>query len=100
MFFQVWFSLIDINMTKMSLLSILTSLEEAYEALRSFEILGIDKKPDIKSITCHSVVETLGSSSSSPKDLFHALRVNGILKCEFKEELFEVFLNRLALMYC
>ncbi|PON62650.1 Dolichyl-diphosphooligosaccharide--protein glycosyltransferase subunit Swp [Parasponia andersonii] len=66
-----------------------SSLEEAYEALRSFEILGIDKKPDIRSTTCHSVLETLGSSSSSPKDLYHALRVNGILKCEVKEELFE-----------
>ena len=72
-------------------MSILTSLEEAFEALRSFEILGIDKKPDISSATCVSVLETLESLSSS-KDLFHALRVNGILKCKVKEENFEVFL--------
>ncbi|GMN48999.1 hypothetical protein TIFTF001_018171 [Ficus carica] len=71
------------------------SLEEAYEALRSFEILGIDKKPDISTATCHSVLETLGSSSSSLKDLFHALRVNGILKCKVKEEVFEGIVPRL-----
>ncbi|EXB88375.1 Dolichyl-diphosphooligosaccharide--protein glycosyltransferase subunit 2 [Morus notabilis] len=71
------------------------SLEEAYGALRSFEILGIDKKPDISSATCDSVLETLGSSSSSPKDLFHALRVNGILKCNVKEDAFESVVSRL-----
>uniref|UniRef100_A0A803PGL8 Dolichyl-diphosphooligosaccharide--protein glycosyltransferase subunit 2 n=1 Tax=Cannabis sativa TaxID=3483 RepID=A0A803PGL8_CANSA len=71
------------------------SLEEAYEALRSFEILGVDKKADIKSATCRSVIETLGSSSPSPKDLFHALRVNGILKCEVKDQLFEGIVPKL-----
>ncbi|KAL5561928.1 hypothetical protein UlMin_031675 [Ulmus minor] len=71
------------------------SLEEAYGALRSFEVLGIDKKPDIKTGTCHSVLETLGSSSSSPKDLFYALKVNSILKCKVKEEVFEGIVPRL-----
>ncbi|KAF4387074.1 hypothetical protein G4B88_024646 [Cannabis sativa] len=71
------------------------SLEEAYEALRSFEILGVDKEADIKSATCRSVIETLGSSSPSPKDLFHALRVNGILKCEVKDQLFKGIVPKL-----
>lgn len=68
------------------------SLEEAYEALRSFEILGIDK-PDIRGATCESVLEKLGSSSSAPKDLFYALKVNSILKCEVNKEVFEVLLS-------
>lgn len=36
---------------------------------------------------------TLESSSSTPKDLFYALGVNGILKCSSKEETFEVFFS-------
>lgn len=68
------------------------SLEEAYEALRSFEVLGIDK-PDVRGATCKSVVEKLGSSASAPKDLFYALKVNGILKCEVKKEVFKVVLS-------
>ena len=69
------------------------SLEESYDALRTFQILGIEKKPDISVTTCKLVLKTLGSSSSSLKDLFYALKVNGILKCEIDEEVFEVFLS-------
>ncbi|XP_013737540.2 dolichyl-diphosphooligosaccharide--protein glycosyltransferase subunit 2-like [Brassica napus] len=58
------------------------SLEEAYEALRSLEILGIDKKSDLSSGTCENVVKVLGSPSSALKDVFYALSVNGILKCK------------------
>ncbi|PSR89797.1 Dolichyl-diphosphooligosaccharide--protein glycosyltransferase subunit 2 like [Actinidia chinensis var. chinensis] len=64
------------------------SLEEAYEALRTFEILGIGKELNIRVSACPSVVDTLGSSSSSLKDLFYALRVNVALKCEISEEVF------------
>ncbi|GFZ17694.1 ribophorin II (RPN2) family protein [Actinidia rufa] len=64
------------------------SLEEAYEALRTFEILGIGKELNIRASACPSVVDTLGSSSSSLKDLFYALRVNVALKCEISEEVF------------
>lgn len=67
-----------------------TSLEEAYEALRAFEILGIQGKPDISTSSCQSVSETLGSSSSTTNGLFHALKVNRILKCEIDEEIFQV----------
>ncbi|KAK9945052.1 hypothetical protein M0R45_010584 [Rubus argutus] len=70
------------------------SLEEAYEALRSFEILGIDK-PDIRGASGESVLDKLGSSSSAPKDLFYALKVNSILKCEVNKEVFEGIASRL-----
>uniref|UniRef100_A0A5B7ANW5 Dolichyl-diphosphooligosaccharide--protein glycosyltransferase subunit 2 n=1 Tax=Davidia involucrata TaxID=16924 RepID=A0A5B7ANW5_DAVIN len=73
----------------------LGSLEETYEALRTFEILGIEKKPDIRASTCPSVVDTLGSSSSSPKDLFYSFKVNGLLKCESNEEVFAGITPRL-----
>ncbi|KAL6505230.1 proteasome regulatory particle base subunit [Orobanche gracilis] len=62
------------------------SLEETYEALKTFEVLGIEKKPDVRTPACASVASTLLSASSAVKDLFHALRVNGILKCELKNE--------------
>ncbi|KAH9729320.1 Dolichyl-diphosphooligosaccharide--protein glycosyltransferase subunit 2 [Citrus sinensis] len=65
------------------------SLEEAYEALRTFEVLGIEKTAELSKATCKSVLGTLESSSSTPKDLFYALGVNGILKCSSKEETFE-----------
>ncbi|KAM1795633.1 hypothetical protein ACFX11_035958 [Malus domestica] len=71
------------------------SLEEAYEALRSFEVLGINKKSDIRAATCQSVVDKLGSSSSTPKDLFFALKVNSILDCEVKNEVLEGIASRL-----
>ncbi|TQE09853.1 hypothetical protein C1H46_004627 [Malus baccata] len=71
------------------------SLEEAYEALRSFEVLGINKKSDIRAATCQSVVDKLGSSSSAPKDLFFALKVNSILDCEIKNEVLEGIASRL-----
>ncbi|XP_048232538.1 dolichyl-diphosphooligosaccharide--protein glycosyltransferase subunit 2 isoform X2 [Ricinus communis] len=71
------------------------SLEEAYEALRTFEVLGIDKKPDISVPACHSVLETLGSSSAVSKDIFYALKVNGILKCEVNEDVLEGIVSNL-----
>jgi oligosaccharyltransferase complex subunit delta (ribophorin II) len=61
------------------------SLEEAYEALKTLEILGIDKKSDLSSKTCENVVKVLQSSSSTLKDAFYALNVNGILKCKIGE---------------
>ncbi|XP_078441866.1 ribophorin II (RPN2) family protein [Wolffia australiana] len=57
-------------------------LQETYEALWVFQILGIDQVTDVKRKTCLSVVDRLSSSSSSVADLYHAFRVNSILKCE------------------
>lgn len=67
------------------------SLEEAYEALRVFEILTIGNKPDVSTTTCKKVVENLGSSSPV-KDLFYALKVNDILKCKVNGDVFKVIL--------
>ncbi|XP_031284403.1 dolichyl-diphosphooligosaccharide--protein glycosyltransferase subunit 2 [Pistacia vera] len=71
------------------------SLEETYEALRSLEILGVEKKLDLSKTTCGSVSKTLESSSSTPKDLLYALNVNGILKCKIKAQVFEEIISRL-----
>lgn len=65
------------------------SLEETYEALRTFDALGIETKQDINVATCSQVVEALGSSASSPKDLLYALRIDEILSCKTNEEVFE-----------
>ncbi|TKY52750.1 Dolichyl-diphosphooligosaccharide-protein glycosyltransferase subunit 2 [Spatholobus suberectus] len=71
------------------------SLEDAYEALRVFEILGIEeKKAPVSTATCHRVLENLGSSSRL-KDLFYALKVNAILKCNVNEKVFKDIASRL-----
>uniref|UniRef100_A0A9I9DX10 Dolichyl-diphosphooligosaccharide--protein glycosyltransferase subunit 2 n=1 Tax=Cucumis melo TaxID=3656 RepID=A0A9I9DX10_CUCME len=71
------------------------SLEETHEALRTFDILGIQEKLNINAATCKSVSEVL-SSSAVLKDLFYALRVNDVLKCDIKEETFESVTSRLT----
>lgn len=67
----------------------LISLEDTYEALSVFEILAIEKRPDVSTTTCQKVLETLGSSSP-PKDVFYALKVNGKLKCGANENTLKV----------
>ncbi|XP_022874529.1 dolichyl-diphosphooligosaccharide--protein glycosyltransferase subunit 2 [Olea europaea var. sylvestris] len=71
------------------------SLEETYEALRTFEVLGIEKEPLTRTSVCASVSDALTSTSSSLKDLFQALRVNGILKCELNDKAFAEIVSRL-----
>ncbi|XP_058094586.1 dolichyl-diphosphooligosaccharide--protein glycosyltransferase subunit 2 [Magnolia sinica] len=71
------------------------SLEETYEALRTFQILGIEKNADISPATCPLVVETLVSTSSKAKDLFYALRVNSILGCQIDARVFEDVASKL-----
>ncbi|KAG6400908.1 hypothetical protein SASPL_137753 [Salvia splendens] len=61
-------------------------LEETYEALKTFKVLGIEKKHAIRTSSCASVADTLKSTSSALKDFFDALRVNSILKCELNSE--------------
>lgn len=68
------------------------SLEEAYEALRTFEILGIGKELNVRASTCSSVVDNLGPSSSL-KYLFYALRANALLKCEIEQVFAEIALR-------
>ncbi|PKU72864.1 dolichyl-diphosphooligosaccharide--protein glycosyltransferase subunit 2 [Dendrobium catenatum] len=75
------------------------SLENTYEALRTLEILGLEKTYDISRATCKAVLETLGSSPSTTKDLFYALKVNGILKCQIEAINFEgIASNMLAVL--
>lgn len=71
------------------------SLEKTYEALKTFEILRIEKKHDIRASSCTSVADTLQSTSSALKDFFDALRVNSILKCELNSETFRGAVSRL-----
>ncbi|GKU86286.1 hypothetical protein SLEP1_g830 [Rubroshorea leprosula] len=71
------------------------SLEETYEALRTFEVLGVEKKPDVSTASCALVSKTLESSSSTLKDLLFTLKVNGILKCKINEKAFEDIISRL-----
>ncbi|CAN8325454.1 unnamed protein product [Cochlearia groenlandica] len=71
------------------------SLEEAYEGLKTFEILGVEKKSDLSSRTCESVVKVLESSSFTLKDVFYALNVNGILKCKAGEDVPKDIVTRL-----
>ena len=65
---------------------LISSLEETYEALKTFKVLGIEKKHDIRTSSCASVADTLKSTSSALKDLVDALRVNSILKCGINSE--------------
>lgn len=50
---------------------------------------------DIRTATCPLVVSSLSSSSASLKDLYNALRVQSLLKCEIREEAFEGIIPRL-----
>ncbi|CAL9199043.1 dolichyl-diphosphooligosaccharide--protein glycosyltransferase subunit 2 isoform X1 [Musa acuminata AAA Group] len=70
------------------------SLEEAYQALRTFQILGLERTYDISHATCPIISQILGSSSK-PEDLFHALRVNSILGCQIGTQIFEDVASRL-----
>ncbi|CAN7081370.1 unnamed protein product [Brassica oleracea var. botrytis] len=71
------------------------SLEEAYEALKTLEILGMDKKSDLSSGTCENVAKVLASPSSALKDVFFALSVNGILKCKTGEDVSKDIVSKL-----
>ncbi|CAI0386149.1 unnamed protein product [Linum tenue] len=71
------------------------SLEETYEALRTFDVLGLERKPDVGTTACQSVSQTLTSSSSNLKDIFYALKVNEVLKCELDAESVEGIVSTL-----
>ncbi|WVY97551.1 hypothetical protein V8G54_029702 [Vigna mungo] len=71
------------------------SLEDAYEALRVFEILGLEeKKTHVSGDACQKVLENLNSASSL-KDLFYALKVNNILKCDVNSNALKDIASRL-----
>eukprot|EP01018_Ginkgo_biloba_P024183 Gb_15372 [translate_table: standard] len=59
------------------------SLEETYQALRSFQVLGIKSKNS--ATACQLWFESLRSSSSQAKDIFYALKIAEILKCPLED---------------
>ncbi|CAM0884275.1 unnamed protein product [Alopecurus aequalis] len=59
----------------------LGDLETTYEAVSTFKILGVQKDKSLAGKACKLAAETLSSSSSSAKDLFHAARIGGVLGC-------------------
>ncbi|KAA3474927.1 dolichyl-diphosphooligosaccharide--protein glycosyltransferase subunit 2-like [Gossypium australe] len=71
------------------------SLEETYEALRTFDVLGIEKKLDVTATACRLVSETVGSSSSTLKDLFYALKASSIVKCKINDKAYQGITTRL-----
>ncbi|XVF32375.1 hypothetical protein REPUB_Repub17cG0076600 [Reevesia pubescens] len=71
------------------------TLEETYEALRTFQILGIEKKPDVTATACRSISETVGSSSSTPQDIFYALKANIIVECKINDKAAQGIITRL-----
>eukprot|EP00250_Pteridium_aquilinum_P024368 c2897_g1_i1 orf=270-2327(+) len=60
----------------------ISSLEEKYQVLRSFQVLGIKRE---ELITCGQVKEILTSSSSLGKDVFYASKIGEVLQCQFSE---------------
>lgn len=70
------------------------SLETTYEAVRTFQILGVEKDKGLIGKACKFAAEKLASSSSSPaKDLFHAARISGVLKCSVDSGVYDVGLS-------
>ncbi|KAK3162801.1 hypothetical protein QOZ80_1BG0093960 [Eleusine coracana subsp. coracana] len=57
-------------------------LESTYEAVRMFQILGLDKDKSLTGTVCKFAAEKLASPASAlAKDLFHAVRISGALGC-------------------
>ncbi|KAK8960272.1 Dolichyl-diphosphooligosaccharide--protein glycosyltransferase subunit 2 [Platanthera guangdongensis] len=71
------------------------SLEDIYASFRTLEILGLEKTQDVSDVACKSVVDKLGSPSSTTKDLFYALKVNSILRCQTETIKFEEIASKL-----
>lgn len=87
----MWLFLILLVSNRIYLTCILAcSLEETYEALRTFQILGVGQISDISPATCPVIIDKLTSPASSPKDLFDGIRANSILECQIGSQIFEV----------
>ncbi|KAG8054260.1 hypothetical protein GUJ93_ZPchr0001g30369 [Zizania palustris] len=58
------------------------NLERTYEAVRTFQILEVEKDKSLTGKACKLAAEKLAFPSSSPaKDLFHAVRIISVLRC-------------------
>ncbi|PWZ09990.1 Dolichyl-diphosphooligosaccharide--protein glycosyltransferase subunit 2 [Zea mays] len=56
-------------------------LESTYEAVKTFQILGLEKYNSLSGKACKFAAENLASTDSTAKDLFHAVRISGALGC-------------------
>jgi hypothetical protein len=65
-------------------------LETTYEAVSTFEILGVQKDKSLDGKACKLASDTLSSSSSSAKDLFHAARISSVLGCSIDAGVYDV----------
>ncbi|KAF0916453.1 hypothetical protein E2562_007538 [Oryza meyeriana var. granulata] len=71
-------------------------LETTYEAVRTFQILGVEKDKSLTGKACELAAEKLSSSSLSPaKDLFHAVRISGVLRCSVDSGVYDDVATRL-----
>jgi hypothetical protein len=66
-------------------------LERTYEAVRTFQILGLEKYKSVTGKACKFAAEKLASpASSAAKDLFHAARISGVLGCSVDAGVYDV----------
>ncbi|RLN23318.1 dolichyl-diphosphooligosaccharide--protein glycosyltransferase subunit 2 [Panicum miliaceum] len=71
-------------------------LERTYEAVRTFQILGLEKYKSVTGKACKFAAEKLASpASSAAKDLFHAARISGVLGCSVDAGVYDGVVARL-----
>ncbi|PAN26926.1 hypothetical protein PAHAL_5G047700 [Panicum hallii] len=71
-------------------------LERTYEAVRTFQILGLEKYKSVTGKACKFAAEKLASpASSAAKDLFHAARISGVLGCSVDAGVYDGVIARL-----
>ncbi|XP_062207842.1 dolichyl-diphosphooligosaccharide--protein glycosyltransferase subunit 2 [Phragmites australis] len=71
-------------------------LEKTYEAVRTFQILGLEKYKSLTGKACKFAAEKLASpASSAAKDLFHAVRISGVLGCSVDAGVYDGVVARL-----
>ncbi|KAM0931225.1 hypothetical protein ACQ4PT_000316 [Festuca glaucescens] len=73
----------------------LGDLETTYEAVSTFKILGVQKDKILDGKACKLASDTLSTSSSSAKDLFHAVRISSVLGCSIDAGVYDDVASRL-----
>ncbi|XP_031475648.1 dolichyl-diphosphooligosaccharide--protein glycosyltransferase subunit 2 [Nymphaea colorata] len=69
--------------------------QEMYEALRTFQILGIEPNTETKQSSCHLLSESLDPSSAKIDELFYALKAKSIGHCQIGSAILEEIKLRL-----
>jgi len=65
-------------------------LESTYEAVRTFQILGLENYKSLSGKACKFAAENLASPGPTAKDLFHAVRISGVLRCGVDAGVYDV----------